>query len=363
MVEETKEKNSLTGRLKPTFLTRITGGDTNLMRLFIMMVVIFVAMSLARPDTFPRLQTFQSMSVQFPEIGILAIAIMLTMLSGGIDLSVASTANLSAILASVTLTTFITADASMGQVVLGIGAACVVSVVVGLLAGMFNGFLVAKIGIAPILATLGTMTLYAGFNTVITKGTSFFAVPQFLFIGDGDVLGLPIPLLIFAVAAALISVVLNKTTFGYRLYMLGTNATAARFSGINNDSILIKTYMLSGVLAAVAGVIFLARNNSAKADYGDSYVLLVVLISILGGVDYMGGFGKISGLVLAVLSLQFLSTGLNMLLFQYSGSNFFKEFAWGAVLLLVMVINQVSARRRERAAVKAQTIAPVPPAG
>jgi simple sugar transport system permease protein len=215
-------------------------------------------------------------------------------------------------------------------------------------AGLFNGFLVAKIGIAPILATLGTMTLYRGFNTAITKGTSFFAVPQVLFIGDGDILGVPVPLIIFGVLALIFSVVLNKTTFGYRVYMLGTNSMAARFSGIDNEKVLIKTYVLSGLLAAIAGVIFLARSNSAKADYGDSYVLLVVLIAILGGVNYMGGFGKISGLVLAILSLQFLSTGLSMLLFQYSGSNFFKEFAWGAVLILVMVINYLSNERRAR---------------
>ena len=327
-------------------LARLTGGDMDLFRLFGIMILILIAAGLALPDTFFTVRTFQAMSIQFPEIGILAIAMMLTMLTGGIDLSVVSTANLAAICASILLTTLLPAGGSPHYILPVILLAVATSAGVGVLAGLFNGLLITKIGITPILATLGTMTLYAGFSTVITKGTSFFAIPSFLVLGSGDILGLPIPLLVFIVLALATSLMLNKTVFGYTLYMLGTNPKAARFSGINNRRILLKTYMFSGLLASLAGLIFLARNNAAKADYGDSYVLLVVLVAILGGVNYMGGFGKISGLVVAVLCLQFLSTGLNMLLFEYSGSNFFKEFAWGAVLLLAMVMNYISNARK-----------------
>jgi len=110
---------------------------------------------------------------------------------------------------------------------------------------------------------------------------------------------------------------------------------------------------MAGMVAAIAGIIFLARANSAKPDYGASYVLLTVLIAILGGVNYMGGVGTVSGMVLAVLSIQFLSTGLNMLMLQLSGSSaaiFFRQFAWGGLLLLVMVINYYSEKRRDRRA-------------
>jgi simple sugar transport system permease protein len=131
--------------------------------------------------------------------------------------------------------------------------------------------------------------------------------------------------------------------------MYGTNERAARFSGININRLLIRTYWLAGVTAAIAGIVFLARTNSAKGDYGESFVLLTVLISILGGVSYNGGFGTIAGVVLAVLCLQFLSTGLNMLMLEMSGSSgsqFFRQFAWGALLLLVMVVNYYSEQRR-----------------
>jgi simple sugar transport system permease protein len=111
---------------------------------------------------------------------------------------------------------------------------------------------------------------------------------------------------------------------------------------------LIRTYVLSGLLGALAGLLIIARTNSAKEDYGSSYVLLAILIAILGGVNPSGGFGRIAGLVLAVLSLQFLSTGLSMLLIGISGSNFFKEFAWGAVLVIVMAIDYFSIQQRLR---------------
>jgi simple sugar transport system permease protein len=153
------------------------------------------------------------------------------------------------------------------------------------------------------------------------------------------------------VIAGIFALILNRTSYGFNAYMYGTNATAARFSGISNTRVLMRTYWLTGVLAAVAGLVFVARVNSAKADYGESFVLLSVLICVLGGVSVNGGFGGVGGLVLAVLSLQFLSTGLNMYLlevFGSSGSTFFRQFAWGALLLLVMVMNYYVEQRRQK---------------
>lgn len=328
---------------------RFANLDIKLVRLAVIAAVIFVAMSVAKPETFPTLTNFRSMAVQFPEIGILALAIMITMLTGGIDLSVTAIANFTGILAAFTLGALVGPDLSGPQALPGILAAIAVSLAVGALAGLFNGLLVAFFNITPILATLGTLSLYTGFSYVLTGGTAIFGVPQFLFIGDGDILGVPIPLVVFGVLAAVLSVLYGRTAFGFKLYMLGSNPVASRFSGINNHRMLIRTYVISGLLGAAAGLIFLARNNSAKADYGSSYILQAILVVILGGINPYGGFGKITGLVLALLSLQFLSTGLNMLLVQYSGSTFFREFAYGALLLLVMAVDNLPDLRRRRA--------------
>lgn len=316
--------------------------DRRLLMLFVIVVLIYLVMSVLKPDVFPTAQNFSSMTVQFPEIGILAIAIMITMITGGIDLSVTATANFTGTIAAFLLVALVPQSAGALESIPGILAAAAAALALGAMCGLLNGILVAIVGITPILATLGTLSLFTGFAIVLSKGTAIFGVPQFQAISEITFYNLiPLPLIVFLVVALIFSVILNRTPYGFRLYLLGSNPTASRFSGVNEQRMLIRTYVLSGMLGALAGLIFLSRNNSAKADYGSSYVLQAILIAVLGGINPAGGFGKISGLVLAILALQFLSTGLNMLLITYSGSNFFKEFAWGALLLLVMVFDSL----------------------
>lgn len=324
---------------------RALTNDADLTRLLIITVLVFVIMSLLRPDRFFTLDNFSSMAFQFPEFGLLAIAIMLAMLSGGIDLSIVGIANLSGILAARILTTLVPQATTPTQAALYSVLAIAVSLGVGVICGFVNGLLIAEVGITPILATLGTMQLYTGIAIVMTKGRAIYGFPEwFTFIGNGSILGIPIPFIVFAVFCAVFATILNRTSYGFKLYMLGTNPTASRFSGINNVRVLLRTYILSGFLSAASGLVVMGRTNSAKADYGTSYTLQVILIAVMGGVNPNGGFGTIFGLVLAILTLQFLSSGFNMLRF----SNFFKEFIWGAVLLLVMVVNYVSNTRRTR---------------
>jgi len=310
--------------------------------------MIFIGFGLALPGKFMTIRNLQSMAVQFPEFGILAIAIMVTMLTGGIDLSIVGTANLSAICAALVLTR-LGGDGGMAPLIV-IPLAIVTALLAGTVCGIFNGYCISRIGITPILATLGTGSLYTGLSYVITGGPAI-TTTQLAYLGNGSVLGIPIPVIIFLALIALFAIMLNRSTYGFNVYMFGTNPTAARFSGINSERLLVRTYWLAGMLAAIAGIVFVARANSAKPDFGESFVLLTVLIAILGGVSYTGGVGTIAGLVLAILSLQFLSTGLNMLMLQLSGSSaaiFFRQFAWGALLLLVMVVDYYSEQRRQR---------------
>lgn len=321
--------------------------DGNLLRLFIACVLIFVVMTLLRPTVFPTVENFRSMGSQFPEVGILAIAIMITMLTGGIDLSVVSVANLSGVLAALFIRAVIPSEAPEGVVIVGLIGAAAVAFAAGALCGLINGLLIARVNLTPILATLGTMTLYTGITVVMTRGNAVFAENRLTFIGNTYVFDLiPIPMLIFALVVGIFSVILNRTAFGLKLYLIGTNEKAARFSGIDVPRTLIGAYVLSGLLAAVVAIIFLGRNNSAKWDFAPSYVLQAILVAVLAGVNPAGGSGRLAGIVLAILALQFVSTGLNMLLLAVSGGQFFKEFAWGALLLIIMVVNYFSEQRR-----------------
>ncbi len=321
--------------------------NRNLVQLFLIALIVFTLMCLFNPGKFLSIRNFESMAFQFPEFGLLAIAIMLSLLTGGIDLSVVGIANFSGILAALILTNWIPETAGTGIVLLVICLAILIAILTGVMCGVLNGLLIARVGITPILATLGTMQLFTGISIVITKGYAITSYPeQFLFLGNGKLAGFPIPFLIFTFFAFAFAFVLRKTTMGTKLYMLGTNPTASRFSGINNPLMLMKTYMMTGFLAGVAGIVMLTRTNSAKADYGASYILQSVLIAVLGGVDPSGGFGTIAGIVIAILSLQFLSSGFNMLRF----SNFAKEFTWGIFLLFVMVFNYLMNQRAKRKA-------------
>lgn len=345
----TRDSNNNNALVKPLVaLSR----DRNLLRLLVITILIFLTMSLLRPERFFNSYNISSMAFQFPEYGILAFAIMLTMLTGGIDLSIVGIANLSGILVALIVTRLIPPDAAASTVAMYSFFAILVSLLTGMLAGLLNGFFVAHIGIPPILATLGTMQLYTGIAIVITRGSAIFGLPEFFsWMGNGSLAGIPVPFVIFLIVAIAMGIILNRSAFGYKVYLLGTNPTASRFAGINNTAMLMRTYLISGILAAMAGLIVISRTNSAKADYGTSYTLQAILIAVLGGVNPNGGFGTVLGLILAILSLQFLSSGFSMLGF----SNFAKEFIWGAVLLLVLAINYLGEQRRSKALVKGQT--------
>ena len=322
----------------------------HLIRLAIIALAIFAAMSLLRPDLFLTEANFRSMAFQFPEYAILALAMMLAMLTGGIDLSVIGTANLSGILAAFVMTALVPEAAGTGIDVIGaIGLAILVSLTVGAICGAINGAAIAAIGIPPILATVGTGLIYTGLAIVLTEGRAVLGFPDaFAVIGNGLIGPVPVPVIIFAVLALGIAFVLSRTAFGLRIYLMGTNPLAARFAGIDNAAITLRTYIACGMLSASAGLVLMSRANSAKADYGTSYLLLAVLIAVLGGTNPYGGFGRVLGIVLAVLSLQFLSSGFNMLQF----SNFAKELVWGLTLLLVMGLSQLSLKTRRSGTAK-----------
>jgi simple sugar transport system permease protein len=308
------------------------------------LIGVFILMSALKPNIFMRGNNFISMATQFPEYGIMAIGVSLAMISGGIDLAVVGTANLSAIFAAKYLIAMAPRGTPMDQTAGAIIAAILLALLVGLAAGAFNGFLIAKLRIPAILATLGTQQLFTGFAIVLTEGRPLSRLPiLYSQLGNTELFGfLPVPFILYVLTAIAIGIVLGKTGFGLRLYLVGTNPKAAIYAGLENKSIIIKTYMISGLLSAVAGLIMMARANSAKADYGAAYTLQCVLIAVLGGVDPNGGFGTIRGVTLAVLILQFLSSGLNM--FDHI-SNFYRDVIWGGVLILALIVNWIIARR------------------
>ena len=326
----------------------MNGKNSELIILSVVMGFIFVLMSLLIPGQFLRIENLQSMAFQLPELGLLSLAMMITMLTGGIDLSIIATANLTGIVTALILKNSVLAGTEAtvpGAIIL---LAVVTGLFTALIIGLINGLLVAVVNVSPILATLGTMTLVKGLAIVITKGYVISGLPNVIrFIGNGVIAGIPVGAILFTLCALLMSLILNRTPFGFSVYMLGSNPTATYYSGINNKLVLIKTYLISSLYAGFAALIMISRFNSAKAGYGESYLLVTILVSVLGGTSATGGFGKVSGLVLALIILQFVSSGLNLLRI----SSFLTITIWGLIIIFVMIVNYLGSKYRKRGVV------------
>jgi len=309
---------------------------------------MFLLMWLLNPRQFLTVGNLQSMAFQLPELGLLSMAMMITMLTGGINLSIIATANMAGIVTAIVLKApGLAGPQGAGPAVVALAIAAGLGTAAAI--GLASGALIAGLNVSPILATLGMMTLVDGLTIVVTKGYVISGLPEAVrFIGNGTLSGVPFATLLFALAALLLALVLNRTPLGFHIYMIGSNPTASLFSGVNNRAVLLRTYLISGLYAGMAALIMISRFNSAKSGYGASYLLVTVLASVLGGVSAAGGFGRVSGLIIALVVLQIVSSGFNLL----RVSSFLTIALWGLIIILVMATNHVAAHLRERRMVK-----------
>jgi simple sugar transport system permease protein len=318
-------------------------GNRGTGRMLIALVVAVAIFAIANPRVFLSPLNLQNIGVAAPEIGVIAIAMMLAMLTGGIDLSLVAIANLSAVTMATIYSQVAAADPAAAEAMTV--PIVLAGLVVGVLCGALNGFLVSVVGITPILATLGTMQILNGIAVVWTGGTTLYGAPSALTTFGMMAVGpVPVLFLVLLVVAVAVALLINTTSLGRKVQLEGANPEAARFSGIRSVSVLSRGYMIGGLLAGGAGVLFLARNPTASADYGSSYVLLVIVIAVLGGTNPSGGFASVAGVVLATLTLQVVSSGftaLRLTSYEYA-------IAQGVLLIAVMVLDSVTANRPRR---------------
>ena len=199
----------------------------------------------------------------------------------------------------------------------------------------------------PNIGNPGDQRFNSGCGNSIYKGSSISGIPFILSSVGNHIIGgvVPVTLIAYIICSIAVYLVLSKTPFGFKLYMMGSNQTASRFSGIDNTRITYIAYMMSGMLASISGLLMCARFNTARADFGTSYTMQAILICVLGGVSPKGGFGNVAGITLAVLILQVLSSGFNTF---PSLSNFYRDLIWGVVLLAVLLYNYYSEKRAAR---------------
>ena len=309
---------------------------------FVILLLVFSVFE----ENFFTTRSITSMLFQLPEVGILSLAMMIPMMIGGDDLSIVASANLSAVISGFFSIKIVSGFIPDQNWAVHIGAAFLISVLVCILTGIFNGILVGYVGIPSILVTLATLTFFTGISKGLTKGSVLIGLPESIgLIGSETILGIPIPFIIFVIVAAIMYIILNHSPLGLKIRMMGTNPSASKFSGINNKKVMLKIFIISGVLSSIAGILIMSRTLSASYQYGTStYILLTILIGVLAGVA--PGEGSVVNVFISVLILQVISTGFHMMLVGIRGSSFFKDFIWGMLLIVIFVINNLRKKSR-----------------
>lgn len=316
------------------FAHLIDGDVAGLLALLVLVIALFGIAD----NGFLSLSTFTSVAFQLPELGLLSLAMLMPIISGGFNLAITFTANLSGLAMAYVLQSHGSADAGFSAFVAGVLAA----LATGALVGWLMGVIIAYTGAHPILVSLSTMIFVRGLGEFLTRGGDISGVPGYVqAIGQGTIYGVPVPLLVFAAAVLLWSVVLSRSRLGFATRMIGSNIEATRFSGVPTRRSLTLIYTLSGLMCGIAGIVMLARFNSVRVGHGESYLLITVLACFLGRVDPFGGFGRVFPVAIALVTLQVIASGLN----QLGANQHLSTALWGGFLLLIMVVRSIWASR------------------
>jgi ribose transport system permease protein len=276
----------------------------------------------------------------------ISVGMTLVVLMAGIDLSVGSVLAFSSAICAGLLKNGIsipTFDLYIGFTVLG---GVLTALIVGLLLGLFNGWVITRFTLPPFVATLAMLTIARGATMLYTQGIPISNLGSgFEFIGSGWFIGIPVPVWISLLVVLIVVFITKKTTFGRYIYAIGGNEKAAFLSGINIKKIKLAVYSIAGMMAAVGGVLVTSRLNSAQPNAGTSYELDSIAAVVIGGTSLSGGLGSVTGTVIGAAIIGVLNNGLVLL----NVSPFWQQVVKGLVILIAVIIDQKSKGKSARA--------------
>jgi ribose/xylose/arabinose/galactoside ABC-type transport system permease subunit len=272
-----------------------------------------------------------NVTLQISITSIIAVGMTLIILTAGIDLSVGSLVALSGIVVT-------TAVKLPLPFPVALALAVCLGLAMGALSGGIAGLFVTRFGITPFIVTLALMTVERGLAFALTEGRPVWELPEgFAVLGSGRIAGVPVPTLIMLATFAVAHIVLKYTRFGRYVYAVGGNEEAARLAGINTKMILLKVYVLGGLLTAVSGILLSSRMNSGQPNAGMMYELDVIAAVVVGGTSLFGGRGTVAGTFLGSLLIGVLRNGLNLL----NVGSYIQQIVVGVVILLAVLVDQL----------------------
>ncbi len=301
--------------------------------LVVLLVLLLAALIAIVPGFYSGFGSFLALTENFLPFGLVALGLSTVILTGGIDLSVGATAGLSAI---------VMAELWSG-LHLSIWIAALAGVIAGGALGAVNGLIITRLRVEPLIATLATSFIYGSLAVALAGNTPPSGFPDsFAQLGTGAIADiLPFQIVLFAVLAVLFGLAMSRSKFGRKIVMIGYNVEAARYSGVRVGRILVGAYVISGAMAALAGIVLAAYYSAVRADMGDVLLLSTITMVVLGGVSIFGGEGSIAGVVIAVLVLGFLRQGMLIAGF----SDMLTTMLTGAILLAAIAIKNTLAGR------------------
>ncbi len=307
-----------------------------------LIVFIFLGMCLflalfSPNNSFLKPQNLINVVRQISVIGLLALGVMLCIISLGIDLSLGSVLGFSAVVCASLIQQEGWKEALFPGLQLPLIAPVLAGLGIGLFLGAVNGFLIATFRIPPFIATLGMLTMARGLAYIYSNGRPVSTLrPEFLWIGGGDVLRIPVPIIIFLVVIIATHLMLNYTRFGRHVYAIGGNEIAARVSGINIGRTKLGIYMFSGLMAGIGGVVLTARVQSATPALGTGYELDAIAAAVIGGTSFAGGIGTVWGTVIGALIIGVMNNGLDLL----NVSPFYQQVLKGVIIVVAIIIDE-----------------------
>lgn len=297
--------------------------------ILMVLILLIVLMSIFAPN-FNRVDNLLNIARSISVNAILAAGLTFVILTGGIDLSVGSIVAVSGVVAVIAAIAGVPAPVAV-VIGMAVGGAC----------GLVNGVLIAYLALAPFIVTLGTMTFLRGLAYTITNGQPIVSSDlNFKDLGNGYLLGIPVPVIAMGAVFLVAWFVLERTRYGRHVYAVGGNAQAARLAGVQVNRIILSVYVVAGICAGLAGVIFAARVISAQPTAGTGYELDAIAAVVLGGTSLVGGRGRIVGTLIGAVILGVLTTGLILLNVQF----FTQLLIKGVVIILAVAIDSLKQR-------------------
>jgi ribose/xylose/arabinose/galactoside ABC-type transport system permease subunit len=307
---------------------------------FATLILLIAALSALEPDAFLTAENTFNVLSRSSVNGIVAMGMTAVIISGGIDLSVGSMMALCGMVAGMVMTKDGTIVPTAGLMWLG----TLVGIVAGLFCGLLNGALITKLNLPPFIVTLGTMSAFRGISYVMHH-SAMYDVPNYTFLGQSNLGGVPVNVLIFALIVAVSFFLLRYTPLGRYTYAIGSNRQAAFHAGVNVDRNLIAIYAITGLCVGLAAMIATSRTVSAQPTAGISLELDIIAAVVIGGASLSGGRGTVVGTVIGTLLISFLRNGLTLL----GISTNIQLVVIGAIIITAVALDQMARAKAETA--------------